>query len=274
MAKGVEKVSFPDDWIETNVTINIPMKSKEEGPKAYILSLDSFTVLLSNYGGILWTTLRSDYWMSFTHLTPGGGSGQSPEAAERAWLFIGTCHIEFLPLGSNCNYERYGLMCMPLVFTPKSLFGSLVVRAHEYIYNKGNIVDGSKVECTLGYGSWVPTINQFAQKLSLLGLDPFHMLALFTHFIKLLYTLPGGSQLVAKLDTRFRQILTFGNGIIQKFANNTSEMKRFLCYLLFCIKLADLLSIIKSNRLRVKVFNLSTYKFHAMADYVRTIRLF
>jgi hypothetical protein len=29
------KVTFPDDWIETNITISIPTKSAEEGPKAY-----------------------------------------------------------------------------------------------------------------------------------------------------------------------------------------------------------------------------------------------
>ncbi|KAG1782298.1 hypothetical protein EV702DRAFT_373552 [Suillus placidus] len=50
--------------------------------------------------------------------------------------------------------------------------------------------------------------------------------ALFTHLIRLLYALPGGSRLVATLDNRFRQVLTFGNGVIRRFANNTSEMKR------------------------------------------------
>jgi hypothetical protein len=105
--------------------------------------------------------------------------------------------------------------------------------------------------------------NQFAEKLGSLGLDPFRMLvvdimhecelgtwkALFTHLIRLLYALPGGTQLVATLDSRyvefimklsllanelptshlhlrFRQVPTFGNGVIRKFANNTSEMKR------------------------------------------------
>jgi len=57
----------------------------------------------------------------------------------------------------------------------------------------------------------------FIEQLSPLGLDAFRMLvvdfmhkcelgtwkALFTHLICLLYTLPGGDDLVAQLDNRF-----------------------------------------------------------------------
>ncbi|KAG2139092.1 uncharacterized protein EDB93DRAFT_1253157 [Suillus bovinus] len=50
--------------------------------------------------------------------------------------------------------------------------------------------------------------------------------SLFTHLIRLLYALAQGSQLVSTLDHRFRQVPTFGNGVIRKFANKTSEMKR------------------------------------------------
>ncbi|KAG2737185.1 hypothetical protein P692DRAFT_201670522, partial [Suillus brevipes Sb2] len=109
-----------------------------------------------------------------------------------------------------------------------------------FIYTNGNTVDGVKVEHTLGEGSWVPTLNKFAQKLGPLGLDSFHMLvvdfmhecelgpwkALFIHLLRLLYALPRGSELVADLDSRFRQVPTFGNGVIRMFSNNTSEMKK------------------------------------------------
>jgi hypothetical protein len=70
--------------------------------------------------------------------------------------------------------------------------------------------------------------------------------ALFTHLIHLLYALPVGDHLVATLDNRsvrssvilltdlkvngikhrFRQIPSYGNGVIQQFANNASKMKR------------------------------------------------
>jgi hypothetical protein len=33
--EGGEKTAFPDDWIEANVTLDIPTKSREEGPKLY-----------------------------------------------------------------------------------------------------------------------------------------------------------------------------------------------------------------------------------------------
>jgi len=99
--------------------------------------------------------------------------------------------------------------------------------------------------------------NAFAEKLGPLGFDAFCMLvvdfmhecelgtwkALFTHLIRLLYALLGGDSLVASLNyrfvihllyiyntdsmkLRFRQIPSFGHGVIRKFANNTSEMKR------------------------------------------------
>jgi hypothetical protein len=151
-----------------------------------------------------------------------------------------------------------------------------VTIAQGFIYELGHTVDGSKVQATLGEGSWVPTVvsvfnsmvldyyltfyqNTFADKLGPLGFDTFHMLvvdfmhecelgtwkALFTHLVRLLYALLGGDRLVAILDNRFvphtcfpysltsdgtenifHHVLSYGNGVIRKFSNNTSEMKR------------------------------------------------
>ncbi|KAG2154315.1 uncharacterized protein EDB93DRAFT_1248515 [Suillus bovinus] len=112
--------------------------------------------------------------------------------------------------------------------------------AHGFIYSGRNTVNGSKVQSTLGKGSWVPTVNTFVEKLGPFGFNAFCMLivdfmhecelgtwkALFTHLIRLLYALPGGDRLVATLDNRFRHIPSYGHGVIHKFANNTSEMKR------------------------------------------------
>ncbi|KIK32237.1 hypothetical protein CY34DRAFT_47013, partial [Suillus luteus UH-Slu-Lm8-n1] len=288
----------------------------------------------------------------------------------------------------------------PRCFTPKASFDLLgmfrdmgdrlanfrtycvanIEKAREFIYWQGNTVDGSKVQTTLGAGSWVPTVNTFVEKLGPFGFDAFRMLvvdfmhecelgtwkSLFTHLIRILYALPGGDYLVACLDSRFRQVPSYGNGVIRKFANNTSEMKKLaardfedilqvrpLCAipvfeglfpeghdaivqsLLYRFAqwhaLAKLrmhsestLSMLKktfkklSRRLRkfrdftcatfttielpremvarernatrkrpisdnpeatpggrkTKKFNLNTYKFHAMGDYVRSIRLF
>ncbi|KAG2158542.1 uncharacterized protein EDB93DRAFT_1061424, partial [Suillus bovinus] len=87
-----------------------------------------------------------------------------------------------------------------------------------FVYGLGHTVNGSKVKAMLGEGSWLPTINVFAEKLGPLGFDTFCMLivnfmheielgtwkALFTHLMHLLYALPNGDRL---------------------FANNTLEMK-------------------------------------------------
>ncbi|KIK36743.1 hypothetical protein CY34DRAFT_93881 [Suillus luteus UH-Slu-Lm8-n1] len=153
-----------------------------------------------------------------------------------------------------------GLCPCPRCLMPKGLFSYLglrkdmkshlqnlrvyvttkVVKAREFIYAFGNTVDGAKVEDALGEGSWVPILNQFVEKLGPLGLNPFRMLvvdlmhkcelgtwkALFTHLLRLLYALPEGLQLVATLDERFRQVPTYHSGVICRFANNTSEMKK------------------------------------------------
>lgn len=110
---------------------------------------------------------------------------------------------------------------------------SKVIRAREIIYWVGSTIDGARVEDALGQGSWVPILvsvssapvmissnqcwqNQFVKKLGPLGLDPFRMLvvdimhkcelgtwkALLTHLVRLLYTIPGGTHLVATLDAR------------------------------------------------------------------------
>ncbi|KAJ3792034.1 hypothetical protein GGU11DRAFT_750655 [Lentinula aff. detonsa] len=48
---------------------------------------------------------------------------------------------------------------------------------------------------------------------------------LFTHLIRMLYVVPHGPELVAKLDERFRQVPAFGT-TIRRFLGNPSEMKK------------------------------------------------
>ncbi|KIK36572.1 hypothetical protein CY34DRAFT_94132 [Suillus luteus UH-Slu-Lm8-n1] len=156
-----------------------------------------------------------------------------------------------------------GLCPCPRCLTPKGFFNYLglvrdmksrmntlrvyavanIIKARQFIFTLGNTVDGAKVEDALGEGSWVAVLNQFAYKLGPFGLDPFRMLvvdlmhecelgtwkALFTHLMRLLYSLPEGVRLIAIfvwIEAIFRQVLTFGNGVIRRFMNNTSEMKR------------------------------------------------
>ncbi|KAG2060731.1 hypothetical protein BDR06DRAFT_1054389 [Suillus hirtellus] len=153
----------------------------------------------------------------------------------------------------RCLTPKASFYLLGLLKDMRSRIGNLrtycldrVTSAQGFIYGLGNTINGSKVQATLGEGSWVPTVNTFAEKLGHLGFDTFRMLvvnfmhecelgtwkALFTHLIRLLYACPGGKRLVATLDnsddtkTKFRHVPSYGNGIIQTFSNNTSEMKR------------------------------------------------
>ncbi|KAG2743859.1 hypothetical protein P692DRAFT_20878151 [Suillus brevipes Sb2] len=147
----------------------------------------------------------------------------------------------------RCLIPKSSFDFLGLVGDMRDRLGSLrtyslakVTNAREFIYRQGNTVDSSKVQTILGDGSWVPTVNAFVEKLGSFGFNAFRMLvvdfmhecelgtwkSLFTHLIRLLYALPAGDSLVACLDSRFRQIPSYGNGVIRRFANNTSEMKR------------------------------------------------
>lgn len=50
--------------------------------------------------------------------------------------------------------------------------------------------------------------------------------SLFTHLIRVLYAAIPDGTLVYELNARFRCIPSFGNGVIRRFATNTSEMKK------------------------------------------------
>jgi 5-carboxymethyl-2-hydroxymuconate isomerase len=65
----------------------------------------------------------------------------------------------------RCLIPKALFDCLGLVRDMKSRIANLrvyamakVVEAREFIYGMGNIVDGAKVEDTLGEGSWVPIL--------------------------------------------------------------------------------------------------------------------
>ncbi|KAG2052923.1 hypothetical protein BDR06DRAFT_1009062 [Suillus hirtellus] len=491
--EGGDRITFPDDWVETNVTINIPKRSNEEGPVPYIIpsfhyrplveviraafadvqastfhllpfkclwkdALDDHQERIFDelYTSNVWLEAQNElqklpkepscslervvaglmFFSDATHLANFGTAKAWPlylyfgnltkELFQACWdilldedfvhayrhgivlkcadgvlrrVFpcIFTYSADYPEKVLIATIKDMGSCACPRCLTWKNLFSCTglvqdmkdriinlrvyamanVVKAREYIYQRGNTVNGSKVEDALGEGSWVPTLNQFVRKLGPFGLNPFRMLvvdfmheielgtwkALFTHLVRLLYALPGGSWLVATLDYRFCQVPTFGNGVIRKFANNTSEMKKLAARdfedILQCAipvfeglfppghdaavqtllyqfaqwhalaklrlhsestvssleetfkKLSqklrkfrhDICNTFNTTELpketaarqrrfarqsethtavtspessgpKAKKFNLNTYKFHAMADYVRTIRLF
>ncbi|KAL0564603.1 hypothetical protein V5O48_017441, partial [Marasmius crinis-equi] len=125
-----------------------------------------------------------------------------------------------------------------VVYTRNYLIHS-VKTARRFIYDLASPIKGVHVERLLKPSSSVPTLNAFVDRIGLL-FNPNKMLAVdllhefelgvwkavFTHLIRILYSLPDGAEKVAELDRRFRQIPAFGNSTIRHFVENASEMKK------------------------------------------------
>ncbi|KAJ3517693.1 hypothetical protein NMY22_g13906 [Coprinellus aureogranulatus] len=113
-----------------------------------------------------------------------------------------------------------------------------VSKAREWIYTSNYSVTNERVVNLLKDLSFVPTRNAFSERLSPYGFNLFDMLtsdvmhevelgvwkSLFIQLLRLLEALPSKPTNV--LDSRFRQVPTFGKDIIRRFRNNTSEMKQ------------------------------------------------
>ncbi|KAF7967234.1 hypothetical protein HWV62_35081 [Athelia sp. TMB] len=108
--------------------------------------------------------------------------------------------------------------------------------ARGFMFTRGDGPTGKAVDDILGPESRVPTRNTFSQRFlgrfnyyRLFVVDLLHEFelgvfkAVFTHLIRILYTLPGAVQ---SLDERYRKMPTFGRDIIRKFDNNVSAMKK------------------------------------------------
>ncbi|KZV98181.1 hypothetical protein EXIGLDRAFT_607198 [Exidia glandulosa HHB12029] len=114
-----------------------------------------------------------------------------------------------------------------------------VAEARKNIYEKGYVVDSkAALPEMLQNESMTPNDNAFSKRLSHLLFNFFAMLvvdllhefelgvwkAIFIHMLRILQA--EKKDLVAELDSRFRQMSTFGRSTIRKFHNNVSDMKR------------------------------------------------
>ncbi|KAG2053732.1 hypothetical protein BDR06DRAFT_972033 [Suillus hirtellus] len=209
-------------------------------------------------------------------------------------------------IGLIVAIKDMGSCLCPCCLMPKAMFDLLgLVKdiARGFIYESGNTVDGSKVQATLGEGSWVPTLNLFVEKLGPLGFDAFCMLAvdfmhecelgtwkaLFTHLICLLHAIPGGDCLVATLDNRsvflaklsmfaqWHALTKLRMHSKNTFAFTTMELPKERAareHKAAHQRLASDIPDVESGGRRTKKFNMNTYKFHAMGDYLQAIQLF
>ncbi|KAG2737572.1 hypothetical protein P692DRAFT_201672840, partial [Suillus brevipes Sb2] len=114
---GEEKITFPDDWIETDVTIDIPTKLREEGPQKYTIPGFHYRPLVEVIRAAF-----ADVQASAFHLFPFKRLWKDPldDHQERifdelycsdAWLEAQD-DIQKLPKEPNCSLERViaGLM--------------------------------------------------------------------------------------------------------------------------------------------------------------------
>ncbi|KAF7974699.1 hypothetical protein HWV62_11479 [Athelia sp. TMB] len=126
----------------------------------------------------------------------------------------------------------------------RSFIGSSILKARDFIYKTGHIINSTFVEALLFAQSWAPTMNAFVEKLSPFSFDPHQMLvvdlmheielgvwkSVFTHLIRILHAEAPGGRLVSELDRRYRLIPTFGHSTIRKFTANASEMKKLAAH--------------------------------------------
>ncbi|KAJ3547908.1 hypothetical protein NMY22_g1480 [Coprinellus aureogranulatus] len=111
--------------------------------------------------------------------------------------------------------------------------------ARSSIYKGNYSVNATIVENQLKPTSLVPAQNAFSEQLSTFGFDMHRMLAvdvlheveigiwksLFIHLLRLLETIDTAS--IGILNSRFRQMPTFGRDTIRRFSKNVSDRKQF-----------------------------------------------
>ncbi|KAG2135061.1 hypothetical protein BD769DRAFT_1665020 [Suillus cothurnatus] len=374
-------IIFPDDWVKTDVNLNIPTKSKND--QGILFSIKGFhywplvEVIHSTFSDIqasafhifpfkrLWKDPLDDHekhvfdelYTSDSWLAAQDDLQRQPKEPGCSLEHVIASLMFFLDATHLTNFGMAKAWPLYLYFgnlskdmqdrlanlRTYSLAGVAV--ACNFIYTYGSTVDSLRVQTALGEGSWLLTMNAFAEKLGPLGFDAFRMLVVdFMH--------EWGDSLVASLNYRFHQIPSFSHGVICKFADNTSGMKRlaardfedilqcampvfeglfpgehdaiiqlllynfahwhalaklwmhskmsllaldetfkrlsrqlrkfhdFMCIAFTTMELPKERAACLSNpdagsgSRKAKKFNLSTYKFHAMGDYVRSIQLF
>lgn len=112
-----KKITFPDDWIEADVTINIPTKSKEDGPRPYTIPGFHYRPLVE-----VMRAAFADIQAQAFHLFPFKRLWKDPLDGHEerifdelytsdAWLEAQD-HIQKLPREPGCSLERViaGLM--------------------------------------------------------------------------------------------------------------------------------------------------------------------
>ncbi|KAG2744922.1 hypothetical protein P692DRAFT_20877483 [Suillus brevipes Sb2] len=251
-ATNKESTVFPDDWVEAGINIDIPTKTKDEQSQTF--SVPGFhyrplaAVICSAFADI---QANAFHLFPFKRLWKDPIDNQEQRVFDDlytsdSWLEAQD-DLQRQPKEPGCSLERViaGLMfCSDA--THLANFGTAKTwPLYLYFGNLSKYTRSSPTSGACHLVGFFPSHlilneNAFVDKLGPLGFDAFRILvvdfmhecelgtwkALFVHLVRLLYALPGGDGLVARLDNRFRQVPSYGNGVIRRFANNTSEMKK------------------------------------------------
>ncbi|KAK0439080.1 uncharacterized protein EV420DRAFT_1735640 [Desarmillaria tabescens] len=114
-----------------------------------------------------------------------------------------------------------------------------VTMAQDWIYNRGYPVDGKAINDLLGTHSLTPNRNAFSEVLlaenvnfyELFVPDQMHEVEIggwksyFNHLVRICHSY--GSDIVQKVNKRFRSLPTFGLSTIRKFRTDTTAQKKF-----------------------------------------------
>ncbi|KAJ3823109.1 hypothetical protein F5880DRAFT_1482867 [Lentinula raphanica] len=113
-----------------------------------------------------------------------------------------------------------------------------IEQARELIFSQGYSVDSQAVKDLLDSESLLPTRNAFSALFQQHGFDVFKFIPsdklhewdvgrckdIIVHCVRILHCI--GSNAVSAFDRRYRWVPTFGRGVIRRFHNNVSEMKK------------------------------------------------
>ncbi|KAJ7764935.1 hypothetical protein B0H16DRAFT_432430 [Mycena metata] len=140
------------------------------------------------------------------------------------------------------NFNKMGLIhdIRARITLARTYLSTKIASARNLIYNVGLAIGNARIDALLQSVSLVPTLNAFGERLGSFGFNFHTMLvvdhlhewslgvwkATFAHIVRVLYAAVPSGAAVAELNSRFRQISTFGRGTVRRFRTNASEMKK------------------------------------------------
>ncbi|KAJ7140771.1 hypothetical protein C8R44DRAFT_726491 [Mycena epipterygia] len=223
-----------DGWKELQVEIEIPLGVKNEATHPFTIPGLHRRSIVEVIKSAFADVSARDF-----HLTP------FKRLVKSAAGVITRAYDE----GVTCDHTGQGVLPVPKMPCQKEECGPDGNRTRpavsadsgsNILLDQGFTIGSNWVEGILKEFSLVPTANAFAELLRPYGAELFPMLvidllhefelgvwkAVFTHLIRVLYTLPGAA--VAEFNERFRMVPTFGTDTIRHITSDASNRKKLV----------------------------------------------